>query len=180
MIITITPKIKKIAFSWPHGTGKTTIMKELLLILPYQPIREVARKFITRRWINLATCSNNRKTDFQITLFREQWRVEKKHNSFISDRTLYDIVAYTKEVNIDFYNIQLEQLKKNPPDYDVIFYLSPWEFELEDDGVRFTDPAFQRKIHNNLLKIYEMLGIEVVYISGTVQERLEQIIKVLV
>ena len=62
--------------------------------------------------------------------------------------------------------------------YDIIFYLEP-EFEIVDDGVRATDSQFRNdilEIFNFIIKMYE---IPVICLTGSVQERVQQILNVL-
>jgi predicted ATP-grasp superfamily ATP-dependent carboligase len=53
----------------------------------------------------------------------------------------------------------------------------PIEFELEKDGVRFTDPVFQKEIDTKILKSIENIDPnKLIKVTGNLQERLDQII----
>jgi hypothetical protein len=55
---------------------------------------------------------------------------EMEFDNFISDRTVFDILAYSKDLYL-YYKIKNKFLEhKN--NYDIVFYI-PIEFELEDD-----------------------------------------------
>ena len=69
--------------------------------------------------------------------------------------------------------------KKLRSEYDVIFYTSPKDVELVDDGERSIDKHFREDIIG-LFDMYLQYGIiekgpRVVYLEGTVEERLETI-----
>lgn len=62
-------------------------------------------------------------------------------------------------------------------DYDYTFYF-PICFALEDDGVRFEDLEFQKKIDNEILSIIKEFQIPTTVISGdTPEERKKFIIE---
>tara|TARA_R110000824_G_scaffold391538_1_gene589395 strand:- start:251 stop:670 length:420 start_codon:yes stop_codon:yes gene_type:complete len=67
-------------------------------------------------------------------------------------------------------------LWKNLKDkYDVIFYTSPDDVELEDDGERSTNARFRNEIINifNVYLARENFNSEVITLKGSVEERLE-------
>jgi len=68
--------------------------------------------------------------------------------------------------------------KKLRGEYDVIFYTSPKDVELVDDGERSVDKDFREEIidlFNLYLNSFNEQGQTVVLLEGTVEERLETI-----
>jgi nicotinamide riboside kinase len=60
--------------------------------------------------------------------------------------------------------------------YDIVFYISPEGVNIEDNGIRTTDPEYRTKID---MVIQAMLNEyppnKLVKISGTTEQRIEQI-----
>lgn len=66
-------------------------------------------------------------------------------------------------------------IKKNT-NYDFVFYL-PIEFPIEDDGIRSTDPEFQRKIDERYKNVLNEWDIKHEVISGSIEDRLQKILE---
>ena len=58
---------------------------------------------------------------------------------------------------------------------NVNYFYIPIEFELEDDGVRFVDFELQKKVDEELKKSIEKYNIKTTKLTGSVEERIEQI-----
>ncbi|EAL2698753.1 hypothetical protein AZ702_09715, partial [Campylobacter coli] len=70
--------------------------------------------------------------------------------------------------------VSIELMKK----YDIVFYIRP-EFDLVSDGVRSTDLEF-RNICSNYYDYYiDTYGINVVNLSGSIDERFETAVKII-
>ena len=161
----------KIALTGTHGVGKTTLAKMLVerLNLPY--IHEGARSVI--EMLNTYNLDYRDFGDEQRSLFQKcvvnlQLIVENGFSQgFVSDRSLFDCQAYSN------FDIEVPNIADR---YDLIVYL-PIEFELEKDGVRFTDPVFQKEINTKILKSIENIDPnKLIKVTGNLQERLDQII----
>jgi len=90
--------------------------------------------------------NDSEKANFQQILLTRQIRAEiMAGDDFISDRSIYDIIAYSIDLqNIDSLTEQANNyLAKNP--YDLTFYF-PIEFDMENDGVRPEDEEYREKI----------------------------------
>jgi|694.fasta_scaffold42522_9 nicotinamide riboside kinase len=160
----------KIALTGTHGVGKTTLAKMLVerLNLPY--IHEGARSVI--EMLNTYSLDYRDFGDEQRSLFQKcvvnlQLIVENSfEQGFVSDRSLFDCQAYSN------FDIEVANIADR---YDLIVYL-PIEFELEKDGVRFTDPVFQKEIDTKILKSIENIDPnKLIKVTGNVRERLEQV-----
>ena len=103
----------------------------------------------------------------------------------ILDRCALDGIVYTHylldkgKISRTTYDACELIYKKLRNEYDVIFYTSPDDVELVDDGERSIDKHFREDIIG-LFDMYLQYGIiekgpRVVYLEGTVEERLETI-----
>ena len=63
-------------------------------------------------------------------------------------------------------------------EYDVLFYVSPEGVEIEDNGVRETNAEYRTAVDEKIKTIIEMYRSTTPTISGTVEERIEQVKKV--
>ena len=106
------------------------------------------------------------------------------HDKMICDRSALDGIVYSEYLfggqKITWYawNYADEIYKKLASKYDLIFYIPP-EFEIEDDGVRSVDIKFRDEIvtlFERKIGLLKEEGIEVIYVSGSVRERVEQVL----
>lgn len=166
----------KVAFAGTHGTGKTTLVNELKNIpqlKKYKFFSNFSRK-ISKEGYNL-----NNRCDLEGQLkFVDQRLVELKNNNFVSDRSSYDVLAYTlasenmtkkqKEL-IEMYHKTIYQY------YDVIFYL-PIEFAMEKDGVRLENEKYRKKIDKIIKKLLKKYPPnKIIMIDGDLQKRLNKV-----
>jgi len=52
---------------------------------------------------------------------------------------------------------------------------SPRDCRMEDDGVRWLDEAARDRIHDRVITIISALGLPYIEVSGTVEQRTEQV-----
>lgn len=189
----------RIALSGVQGSGKSTLAGRLVELLPNWshygestrsvkamnlPINEagtdttqlvIANKHID----NLFSCYNS----------------ESDSYNMVTDRCLLDVLAYTKRfmerglisewVHDYVCNLAFHYMKE----YDIIF-IAQLEFALEDDGVRSTSEEFLDDIQNKFNVLTENWDTDrlydegdsgeypkLIYLTGTVEERLETILK---
>jgi hypothetical protein len=96
-----------------------------------------------------------------------------------TDRTVYDVCSFTfsaKSIYFPHKKTFVEAAVPLVKMYDVVFYISPEGIEIEDNGIRTTDPDYRMKID---MVIQAMLNEyppnKLVKISGTTEQRIEQI-----
>ena len=105
------------------------------------------------------------------------------NNNIITDRTVIDVMAFT--MNAISINHQDKEIFENYAkefirEYDYIFYISPHGIPVEDNGVRETDEHYRDLIDftiTTLIKRYGYMANKVEKISGSTDERVEQILK---
>jgi nicotinamide riboside kinase len=186
------------SFTGAQSTGKTTLLKRLVeanyqvdnWCYPFEFVPEVTR--LVRREYEVSI--NEGGDDItQMLIMTEHIRnvyggktdrlLRGTHQ--IYDRCALDGIVYSHylldkgKISRTTYDACELIYKKLRNEYDVIFYTSPKDVELVDDGERSVDRYFREDIIG-LFDMYLQYGIvekgpRVVYLEGTVEERLETI-----
>ena len=137
----------KIAISGAHGVGKTTLAKalakELGLPLIEEVARGVAKKCGFKNTEQIRDADKTVKMFFQQNVFVEQQLAEAEcFTGFISDRSIFDPLAYCM-----YYDIDHEVFRNNAiewsENYDFIVYCPIPDGGISDDGFRLTDEESQ-------------------------------------
>ena len=182
------------SFTGAQSTGKTTLLKRLKEANkwdhPFEFIPEVTR--LVRREYEVPI--NEGGDDItQMLIMTEHIRNIYKGRTDnlirgihqIYDRCALDGIVYSHylldkgKISRTTYDACDLIYRKLRDKYDVIFYTSPDDVELVDDGERSIDKHFREDIIG-LFDMYLQYGIiekgpRVVYLEGTVEERLETI-----
>ena len=171
----------KIGLTGTMSVGKTTLvnaLKELEQFKNYKTATERS-KYLNELGIPLNTDST---LPGQFVFMAER-ASELLQENIITDRTAYDVCAFTFSAQSIEWTQKEAFVKASMPltkMYDIIFYVSPEGVELEDNGVRTTDPDYRMKID---MVIQAMLNEyppnKLVKISGTTEERIKQITEAL-
>ena len=170
----------RIALIGSHGTGKTSIVEELVRITNLPIIEEIARNY------DMNTTNINEYKHYQKQLLLEQIKTEThlilSKGNFISDRSSIDNMAYfwlkcktnaTKQEMVRYGQIAIH----NSLRYSHLFYV-PIEIPLPtNDEFRFEDEAFQRDIDSKIIEILSKFGVGVITIRGTLNERVRSILE---
>ena len=168
----------KIGFTGTMSVGKTTLvnaLKELSEFKDYNFATERS-KYLRDLGIPLNTDSTL-KGQF---VFLAERCAELMNENIITDRTIIDVMAFTKAAkSIDYYDAEAfcDAAYKLVGEYDYIFYVSPEGVEMEDNGVRETDLQYRETIDNiiKLLLYRSNHKIKNFYtLSGTTEERIAQ------
>ena len=163
----------KIAIVGSMGVGKTTLARELGKRTEIKVLPEVARVME----------KNGHKLDggatpaLELKMADFQGRLERGYESWIADRCMIDVLAYSMVLFGDDINM-ISTLEKmlDKAKYDIIFYI-PIEFRIENDGVRSTDVKFQMDIDKAIKKVLE--SEEYFTIKGSVEQRVEWALKLI-
>ena len=101
--------------------------------------------------------------------------------NIITDRTIIDVMAFCElsesmsEAEKQHINGVLWHLIK---EYDIIFHIDDLSVPIEDNGVRETDKDYRLAIHqkiSSILGMHRYMPGKVIKISGTTEERINQI-----
>lgn len=167
----------RIAIIGTHSTGKTTLAKALSSVLDIPVVEECARKH------DIKHASLEEYIQIQENILAEQITAESKHRDFISDRSTTDNLAYwvhscARRVDACANRAYIKNAIDNTKNYTNIFLLIP-EFYPRDDGFRDTNIIYQLQIAETINTILYLYQIPHNILSGSVNERLQQALKIL-
>lgn len=177
----------RLAFTGPHGVGKTTLIKALTGHLSSRgrvtACREAPRLIAEQVGDPVFFRRENNQLSRQALIFLEHIMEERRAATatdvLLSDRTLVDHLAYTQVLfpnsvetpeGRTYHRLAIESLSY----YDAIFQL-PIEFAPVDDGVREADFAFQQQIDVAITALYAAAKVGPIIVRGSLTERAEQI-----
>jgi nicotinamide riboside kinase len=171
----------RIGFTGSQSVGKTTLVNALKELPEFKDYH-----FATERSKYLRDLGIPLNTDSTLkgqTIFLAERCTELMYNNVITDRTVIDVMAFTLNANsiniIDKAGFEMyAQCLLN--EYDYIFYISPEGVEIEDNGVRTTDPIYRNQIDQTIQQILRMYRDKIKSykeIKGSTQERIEAILQ---
>jgi nicotinamide riboside kinase len=169
----------RIGLTGSVSVGKTTLVNEIskLEIFKDYKIATERSKYLRDLGIPLNTDSTLKGQ----TIFLAERCSELLYNNLLTDRTIYDVCAFTlsaQSINWGEKEDFIKYAMRLRNEYDIIFYVSPEGVEIEDNGVRTTDSVYRDKIDlviNELLQEYPPKRL--IKIKGTTEERIEAILK---
>ena len=173
----------KIGFTGTMSVGKTTLVNALKEHPEFKDysFKTERSKYLRDLGIPLNTDST---TKGQIIFLAERCS-ELYDENIITDRTLIDVMAFTalaKTIPLTFSYTFNDLCHDLISEYDYIFYISPDGVDIEDNGVRTTDPEYRESIDNEIKKIIkDKRGYikNLVELKGSVEERVEKVKQVL-
>ena len=169
----------KIGFTGTMSVGKTTLvnaLKELPEFKDYS-FKTERSKYLRDLGIPLNTDSS---TKGQIIFLAERCS-ELYDENIITDRTLIDVMAFTalsKTIPLTFSYAFNDLCYDLLQEYDYIFYISPDGVDIEDNGVRTTDPEYRESVDKEIKKIIkEKKGYikNLIELNGSVEERVNKV-----
>jgi nicotinamide riboside kinase len=172
--------MSKIAIIGSHGVGKTTLIQRLKLLYPeLNFIDEVARDLQLKYGKSTRDMNDEEKSAFQLEAMETQINQEKKYDSYISDHSAISYLPYSTELPV--YNELKAQIRDQylPILKELKIIYIPIEFGLENDGLRFATNEYQKYIDETLVDLMHKYNLKYITITGTVEERLNQISKVI-
>ena len=168
----------KIGLAGTVSVGKSTLAKalgELEQFKDYEIITERS-KYLRDQGISL----NNDSTLKGQIVFAAERSLELMKPNVITDRTLYDVCAFTLSagsigwIEKRYFTELLMSLRE---EYDVIIYVSPEGVDIEDNGVRTTDAKYREQIDFAIREmLIEYKPLKLIEVKGTTEERIETII----
>jgi len=178
-------KNNRIGFCGTVSCGKTTLVNALKELPQFKN-----HQFATERSKYLRDMGIPLNTDSTLkgqTIFLAERCSELLNKSLITDRTIIDVIAFTKSaksINIVDKDKFEEYASLFIPEYDYIFYISPEGVEIENNNVRETNSEYRNLIDftiQNLLNKYSYKIKNLIKIPPylTVGERVEFILNIL-
>jgi len=167
----------KIGFCGTMSVGKTTLVNALKELPEFKDYH-----FATERSKYLRDLGIPLNTDSTIlgqTIFLAERCSELIRENIITDRTIYDVMAFTFSANSisdvekrEFANL----LSRFTREYDIVIYVSPEGVEIEDNGIRTIDAKYRDSIDKAIkLMLDEWPPNKLIEIKGTTEERIETI-----
>jgi thymidylate kinase len=152
-----------IAFSGTHGTGKSSAAYKFTADLKLNTFNVIVIDEFARECpLPINKCANQ---DTQYWLIcsqiKRELEVANKYDYIISDRSIFDSLAYGLVLNIldeslAYFIANYLNLK-----YKHILLLDPSSFNYStNDGTRDLDPLFRLKVHERLLYLYNKYNIK--------------------
>jgi len=173
----------KIGLTGTMSVGKTTLVKALKKLPQFKDY-----KFATERSKYLRDLGIPLNTDSTLkgqTVFLAERCTELMHDDLITDRTIIDVIAFTKSaksINVLDKDEFEQYASMFIGEYDYIFYISPEGLPIEDNSVRETNAEYRDLIDFNiqhLLQSHSHRFKSMYTISGSTKERIQQILNVI-
>ena len=173
----------KIGLCGTMSVGKTTLVNKLKKLKQFKDY-----EFATERseyLMNLGIPLNTDSTLNGQTIFLAERVAELMKENVITDRTILDVIAFTNLAkSIDFKDKEYFQdyACLFVGEYDYIFYISPEDTVMEDNGVRETDLEYRNNIDEAIIKTLNKFGHRcdnVHILKGSTNDRIEQILGII-
>ena len=170
----------KIGLCGTMSVGKTTLVNALKEIDDFKDYN-----FATERSKYLSSLGIPLNTDSTLkgqTIFLAERCAELINENIITDRTVIDVMAFTKNAKtIDFKDKEYfeDYARIFVGEYDYIFYISPVGIPIEDNGVRETNEQYRELIDETILHLLRTYGHRcknVIMLKGSTDERIEKIL----
>jgi nicotinamide riboside kinase len=168
----------KIGLTGTMSVGKTTLVNALKQLDQFKDYETATERSKYLR--DLGVALNTDSTLKGQLVFAAERSIELMHENIITDRTVYDVSAFTlsaKSIGWTEKRYFTEVLMQLRNEYDVIIYVSPEGVEIEDNGVRTIDAKYREQID---FTIKEMLVSyppkKLITVKGSTEERINTII----
>ena len=169
----------KIGLCGTMSVGKTTLVNALKNEPEFKKytFRTERSKYLNSMGIPLNTDSTLKGQ----LVFAAERAAELMQENIITDRTIIDVMAFCElsksmsKAEKDHINGVLWHLIK---EYDIIFHIDDLSIPIEDNGVRETNKDYRLDIHqkiSSILGMHRYMPGKVVKISGTTEERINQV-----
>ena len=169
----------KIGFCGTMSVGKTTLVNALKELPEFKNYN-----FRTERSEHLRNLGIPLNTDSTLKgqlVFASERAAELMQEKIITDRTIIDVMAFA-ELSKSMSSAEKQHLNgvlwHLIREYDIIFHIDDLSIPIEDNGVRETNKDYRLDIHNKISSILSMFGGmagKLIKISGTTEERIEQV-----
>ena len=168
----------KIGLTGTMSVGKTTLVKALSEMEQFKGYTCTTER---SQYLNSLGIPLNHETTIEgQTVFLAERVTELMQDRLITDRTIIDVMAFTKcarKVSYMDGDAFEEYARRFVREYNYIFYISPDGMDIEDNGIRETDAAYRKEIDEEIQKLLLKHRPIVHTLKGTTEERIEQIMK---
>jgi nicotinamide riboside kinase len=169
----------KIGLCGTMSVGKTTLVKALSELPEFEKYHVATERSKYLR--DLGVPLNTDSTINGQLLFIAERSGELLHKDLITDRTVWDVSAFTmlaKSVDSAFKSTLVNTAMLLREQYDVIFYIDPIGTNIEDNGVRETNLEYRTNINQEILRLLSLYPPKkLVVINGSTYDRMQTILK---
>lgn len=171
----------RIGLTGTMSVGKSTLAKALgeTEELKNHSVQTERSKYLRDQGILLNTDSTLKG---QI-VFAAERSIELMEENIITDRTIYDVCAFTLSAKSIDWNVKekfVDLMVRLRNEYDAVIYVSPEGVDVEDNGVRTTDAEYRDKIDFTIKILLEQFPPKrLIEVSGSTEERINKIKEVL-
>jgi nicotinamide riboside kinase len=173
----------RIGITGSQSVGKTTLLNALRSEKEFQDY--VVCDEVTRWVKKIGLPINEQGNDHtqELIMMKHVYNIFLNKN-MITDRTVLDGLVYTKwlrqsgNIKEETMEIAYNVFHKLISYYDYLFFIKP-EFDIVSDGVRSTNTSFRNQINRSFIDVIEEHNIPVHYVSGSVRERVNQVLEVI-
>jgi len=161
-----------------QGTGKSTILH--CFEDKMDVVTEVVRNLSKDKNIKVNERGDEEGQDMIFNTYKEIFN--NKKGPFISDRGLTDVMSYTcylmrtGKVSEEFLQKQVNEfIDFQDNNKDIVYFYTPIEFDVVDDGFRSLNEDFRKEIDKNIKDFLIGFNVDYIEVKGTVEERVETI-----
>ncbi len=168
----------KIGLCGTMSVGKTTLVNALKNVPEFKDYT-----FTTERSKYLNSLGIPLNTDSTLkgqNIFLAERCTELMQENIITDRTVIDVIAFTKLAKSISYidgDAFEEYAKRFIREYDYIFYVSPEGTIIEDNGVRETNQEYRDEIDQTIKLLLYKYKPWFNILKGSTEERVKQVLK---
>ena len=169
----------KIGLCGTMSVGKTTLVKALSELPEFEKYHVATERSKYLR--DLGVPLNTDSTINSQLLFIAERSGELLHKDLITDRTVWDVSAFTmlaKSVDSAFKSTLVNTAMLLRDQYDVVFYIDPIGTNIEDNGVCETNLEYRTNINQEILRLLSLYPPKkLVVIDGSTYDRMQTILK---
>jgi deoxyadenosine/deoxycytidine kinase len=168
----------KIGLTGTVSVGKTTLVNAMRAHNAFEKYETATER--SKYLMNLGIPLNTDSTLKGQFIFLAERATELMFDNIITDRTIYDVCAFTtlaKSMDTHQKYVFEKAAMELRHDYDLIIYVSPEGVDIEDNGVRTTDADYRMQIDRqiqNILKLYP--PSKLITVSGSTENRINTIL----
>lgn len=173
--------MSKIALCSTVSCGKTTLVKALSKLPEFKDYKIATERSKYLR--DLGIPLNTDSTMIGQSIFGSERLSELLYQDMITDRSIIDVMSFTnlaQSINSIDKEAFESYFERFISEYDYIFYISPDGIEIENNGVRETDPEYRTQIDQEIQRLISKYRYKIKNyneLSGSTESRIKQVLE---
>ena len=159
-------------FVGAHGTGKSTILEALKNKLDIPVIEGNSRKYIKNYEVDRNDIIQNLVAE---DLYTQIYKKILSNQNAIFSRSPVDTFSYSIVNNLSPYMQELWKERIKDLSQNIVYFYTPIEFDLIDDGVRGSDREHQNEVDLTMSNTLKELSLRFHVVIGTADNRLKTV-----